>query len=67
MQSLENLSNQNAVFNTWIFSKVVEQEKFVMRYFKEDGALVIKSWCNNPEEGAIEQAKHLARLPFAFK
>lgn len=29
--------------------------------------LVIKSWCNSPEDGAIEQAKNLARLPFAFK
>jgi len=27
----------------------------------------IKSWCNNPEEGAIEQAKNLASLPFIFK
>jgi tRNA-splicing ligase RtcB len=27
----------------------------------------IKSWCNNPEEGAIEQAKNLAKLPFIFK
>jgi len=29
--------------------------------------LVIKSWCNNPEESAINQAKNLANLPFAFK
>ena len=27
----------------------------------------IKSWCNNPEEGAVEQAKNLASLPFIFK
>ncbi len=27
----------------------------------------IKSWCNNPEEGCIKQAKNLANLPFAFK
>jgi tRNA-splicing ligase RtcB len=27
----------------------------------------IKSWCNNPEEEAIEQAKNLARLPFIFR
>ena len=27
----------------------------------------IKSWCNNPECGAIEQAKNLASLPFIFK
>jgi tRNA-splicing ligase RtcB len=37
-----------------------------MQYF-QDGGLIIKSWCNNPEEGAIEQAKNLSRLPFAFK
>lgn len=29
--------------------------------------VVIKSWCNNPEEGAIEQAKNLANLPFIFR
>lgn len=29
--------------------------------------VVIKSWCNNPEEGAIQQAKNLANLPFTFK
>ena len=38
-----------------------------MRYFNEQGSLVIKSWCDNPEEGAIEQARNLARLPFAFR
>ncbi len=27
----------------------------------------IKSWCENPEEGAIEQARNLASLPFIFK
>ncbi|MCL2610277.1 MAG: RtcB family protein [Defluviitaleaceae bacterium] len=27
----------------------------------------IKMWCNNPEEGAIEQAINVANLPFAFK
>lgn len=27
----------------------------------------IKSWCNNPEEGAIEQAYNLSSLPFIFK
>lgn len=27
--------------------------------------LYIQSWCNNPEEGAINQAKNLANLPFA--
>ncbi len=30
----------------------------------EDG-LIIKSWCENPEDGALDQAKNLARLPFA--
>lgn len=28
---------------------------------------IIKSWCNEPEDGAIDQAKNLANLPFAFK
>jgi len=33
-----------------------------------EGANVpIKSWCNNPEEGALDQARNLARLPFIFK
>lgn len=36
-----------------------------MKYFQEDG-LVIKSWSETPEEGAIKQALNLARLPFAF-
>jgi tRNA-splicing ligase RtcB len=27
----------------------------------------IKSWCNYPEDGAIEQAKNVAGLPFLFK
>ncbi len=36
-----------------------------MKYFQEDG-LVIKSWCEDPEESAISQAKNLAKLPFAF-
>jgi tRNA-splicing ligase RtcB len=27
----------------------------------------IKSWCNNPEEGALEQARNLASLPFIHK
>lgn len=39
-----------------------------MKIFKtEDMHLPIKSWCEAPEEGAINQAKNLARLPFAFK
>jgi len=27
----------------------------------------IKSWCNNPEEGALQQAYNLSSLPFIFK
>src|SRR5574343_183194 len=27
----------------------------------------IKSWCNNPESGAIDQARNLTKLPFVFK
>ena len=34
--------------------------------FIDTEKLVIKSWCNNPEEEAIKQAKNLANLPFAF-
>lgn len=37
-----------------------------MKYIDTE-KLVIKSWCNSPEEGCIEQAKNLANLPFAFK
>lgn len=37
-----------------------------MKYINVENGLVIKSWCDNPEEGAIEQAKNLSRLPFAF-
>lgn len=36
-------------------------------YPPENGCLVIKSWCDAPENGAVEQAKNLARLPFVFK
>lgn len=33
-----------------------------------DGKKVpIKSWCNEPEEGALEQALNLSSLPFIFK
>ena len=39
-----------------------------MKVIKEEPMKVpIKSWCDNPEEGCIEQAKHLANLPFIFK
>jgi tRNA-splicing ligase RtcB (3'-phosphate/5'-hydroxy nucleic acid ligase) len=30
------------------------------------GGLPVKSWCENPEEQALEQAKNLSLLPFAF-
>ena len=29
--------------------------------------VVIKSWCNEPEEGALEQAKIIANLPFIYR
>jgi len=33
-----------------------------------EGKIVpIKSWCGNPEEGALEQASNLSSLPFIFK
>ncbi|KKN47030.1 hypothetical protein LCGC14_0667220 [marine sediment metagenome] len=33
-----------------------------------EGAKVpIKSWCNNPEQGAVDQAYNLSSLPFIFK
>ena len=39
-----------------------------MKVFKNDNhRLPIKSWCHNPEEGAVKQAENLANLPFAFK
>lgn len=37
-----------------------------MKYIDTE-KLVIKSWCDNPEDGCIEQSKNLANLPFAFK
>lgn len=38
-----------------------------MKIIKDENAVVIKSWCETPEDGAIQQAKNLARLPFVFK
>jgi len=39
-----------------------------MKYYNTDGnGLVIKSWCENSEQGAIDQAMNLAQLPFVFK
>ena len=32
----------------------------------ETAGLPIKSWCGDPEEGAMEQARHIAALPFAY-
>lgn len=37
-----------------------------MKFF-EGERVPIKSWCNTPESGAIDQAQNLASLPFAFK
>ncbi len=38
-----------------------------MKVTTVEHGLPIKSWCSEPEEGTIEQARHLALLPFAFK
>lgn len=38
-----------------------------MKIIKYENSALIKSWCADPEEGAIEQAKELAKLPFIFK
>ena len=35
--------------------------------FIKGNRVPIKSWCNNPEHGAIEQALNLSKLPFVFK
>lgn len=37
-----------------------------MRIF-EGKNVPIKSWCNNPEQGAIDQAYNLSSLPFIFR
>ena len=37
-----------------------------MKYINTE-KVVIKSWCDNPEDGAILQAKNLANLPFVFR
>ncbi|RJP48791.1 MAG: RtcB family protein [Anaerolineaceae bacterium] len=36
-----------------------------MKYIESEDGILIKSWCNELEEGAIKQARKLARLPFA--
>ena len=38
-----------------------------MKYIPVENGLIIKSWCDVPEDGAIEQARNLSRLPFAFR
>ena len=38
-----------------------------MKVFPVEDGVIIKSWCESPEEGALEQARNLARLPFAFR
>jgi len=37
-----------------------------MKYINTE-KVIIKSWCNNPEDGAINQARNLANLPFIFR
>jgi len=37
-----------------------------MKYIDTE-RVVIKSWCNNPEENALAQARNLANLPFVFR
>jgi tRNA-splicing ligase RtcB len=37
-----------------------------MKYIDTE-PVVIKSWCNEPEAGAIAQARNLANLPFVFR
>lgn len=36
-------------------------------YNREENKVPIKSWCPEIEEGALEQAKNLSKLPFVFK
>jgi tRNA-splicing ligase RtcB len=36
-------------------------------YNKEENKVPIKSWCPDVEDGALEQAKNLSKLPFVFK
>jgi len=38
-----------------------------MKVIREGKNLPIKMWLDDAEDGALEQAKHLAALPFAFK
>jgi len=34
---------------------------------EEDFNVPVKNWCDNIEDGALEQAKNLANLPFVFR
>ena len=38
-----------------------------MKVIKENNGIPIKIWATDIEDGALEQAKNLAKLPFAFK
>jgi len=38
-----------------------------MKVYTEDTKIPIKMWLDDVEDGALEQAKNLANLPFAFK
>ncbi len=38
-----------------------------MKVTKEGGSLPIKMWLGDVEDGALDQAKNLARLPFAYR
>lgn len=38
-----------------------------MKVFTDNTKVPIKSWCMNPEEGALAQARNLANLPFVYK
>ena len=38
-----------------------------MEWVKKRTGLLVKSWCKDPESGAMEQAWNLADLPFAFR
>lgn len=38
-----------------------------MKVYNDNTRVPIKSWCMNPEESALAQARNLANLPFVFK
>jgi tRNA-splicing ligase RtcB len=38
-----------------------------MKIYAENTRVPIKSWCENPEAGAIKQAENMANLPFTFR